>query len=445
MRPNATRRITRIPSVRARAIALAISAGLLALASMPAGAEAETFTVNKRADHTPGGCTAADCTLREAAFAATALDGDDKIKLPSRKPYRLTRPASLPGPDDAKGDLDVGTMFTIGNGLRIVHPGEGRATIDAAEAEDRAIQSLGSLRLIRLKVRGGEATLGGGVYGNGAILPRHSLITGNQATNGGGVYMVDGVLHARNSLLNGNQAQEGGGAFIHPDARLDLGKTTVRGNEATNGDGGGLWVGTATYADHVEASTIDHNSAAGDGGAIYTAADLLHVENATLTENFATGRGGGIYSSPDSGAFLRSVTIARNRADADDTGGPDLGGGIFADGGSVVVEMRNSLLAKNRIAAEAIEECHAPAPVGISSLGGNLLTSAAGCPFFDHPEDILAANPKLGSLAKNGGPTKTIALRSGSPAINQADGPFPPERDQRGHLRHNPDIGSFER
>ena len=52
---------------------------------------------------------------------------------------------------------------------------------------------------------------------------------------------------------------------------------------------------------------------------------------------------------------------------------------------------------------------------------------------------------KLGKLATNGGPTKTVALKKGSRAINHA-GPDAPELDQRGVKRgKKPDIGAYER
>jgi hypothetical protein len=103
-------------------------------------------------------------------------------------------------------------------------------------------------------------------------------------------------------------------------------------------------------------------------------------------------------------------------------------------------------VANNRDTDGAIQECDAPAPVGIASLGGNLITSTSGgCDFFDDPEDIVDAVPKMAKLQSAGGPTQTIPLKAGSPAIDQADGPVPQERDQRGHLRDDPDIGAFER
>jgi hypothetical protein len=57
-------------------------------------------------------------------------------------------------------------------------------------------------------------------------------------------------------------------------------------------------------------------------------------------------------------------------------------------------------------------------------------------------------DPKLGSLADNGGPTRTRALLAGSPAIDAASTPDCPTADQRGVLRPQGaacDIGSYER
>jgi hypothetical protein len=57
------------------------------------------------------------------------------------------------------------------------------------------------------------------------------------------------------------------------------------------------------------------------------------------------------------------------------------------------------------------------------------------------------ADPKLGPLADNGGPTLTMALLPGSPAIDAGNTSLAPETDQRGFLRPAglaADIGAFE-
>ena len=64
-------------------------------------------------------------------------------------------------------------------------------------------------------------------------------------------------------------------------------------------------------------------------------------------------------------------------------------------------------------------------------------------------EGNITADPKLGTLADNGGPTKTCALLPGSSAINKGNNDGAPQTDQRGVKRPQPkggivDIGAFE-
>ena len=64
---------------------------------------------------------------------------------------------------------------------------------------------------------------------------------------------------------------------------------------------------------------------------------------------------------------------------------------------------------------------------------------------MNQPGDIRNTDPQLGPLADDGGPTKTMALLSNSPAINAADPANAPPKDQRGVARNGlPDIGAFE-
>ena len=62
--------------------------------------------------------------------------------------------------------------------------------------------------------------------------------------------------------------------------------------------------------------------------------------------------------------------------------------------------------------------------------------------------DSEPIDPKLGPLKDNGGPTQTLALRRGSPAIDAANPQDFPPTDQRGVSRpqgEGPDIGAYER
>ena len=110
------------------------------------------------------------------------------------------------------------------------------------------------------------------------------------------------------------------------------------------------------------------------------------------------------------------------------------GAGIYNYGGSVTI--RNTIVANN--------------PGGncfgtITDGGGNLSYPDATCPGINR-------EPALGPLQNNGGPTQTMALGSGSAAIDAAndaicaDAPVN-NRDQRGIPRpYGPhcDIGAYE-
>jgi hypothetical protein len=93
----------------------------------------------------------------------------------------------------------------------------------------------------------------------------------------------------------------------------------------------------------------------------------------------------------------------------------------------------------------------------VTSSGHNLLTSTTNATGFTGTGDITGVNPMLAPLADNGGPTQTMALLAGSPAIDAgvaAGAMF----DQRGKPRtvddpsvtdaptsDETDIGAFER
>ncbi len=141
---------------------------------------------------------------------------------------------------------------------------------------------------------------------------------------------------------------------------------------------------------------------------------------------------------------LNAVTIVRNESDSDQAGGED-GGGIFVAGSGVVLKVRNTIVGLNRLGDGTRNDCSGDP---VTSRGHNLLSTkgpAGTCQGFDDASDRISGHPHLGDLEHNGGPTKTVALLGGSPAIGHANPATAPARDQRGVLRHNPDIGAFER
>ena len=108
--------------------------------------------------------------------------------------------------------------------------------------------------------------------------------------------------------------------------------------------------------------------------------------------------GGGIFFQ---NADLVNTTIADNAART-------FGGGVF--GASGTFQFVNSIIANN--SALSNPDCAGT----VTSLGHNLIGNISGCNFSPLASDLLNIDPLLGPLHGYGGPTKSHALLSGSPA-----------------------------
>jgi hypothetical protein len=79
--------------------------------------------------------------------------------------------------------------------------------------------------------------------------------------------------------------------------------------------------------------------------------------------------------------------------------------------------------------------------------GGYNVIADRSIPFKRSGTSLTRTNPLVGDLAANGGPTKTIAILSNSPAVNFIQADDWPTNDQRGIRRPQltfPDAGAFE-
>lgn len=460
--------------------AIRIAAPMLsavALLAIAAPAWGDTFRVTRTQDPTPGDCKANDCSLREAVLAANNdSPGPDRIVLPNQKrAYKLTIPNADPNINEdgsLEGDLD------ITNGpLKIVHNGKGLATI-AASNDDRAIEAFENLTLTKLLITGGDGAAfgvdGGAVEtrADAGLVITHCKLIKNKGDDGGALE-IDGKLKLVDSLLMRNTALDDAGAirfngaaadssirstrFVNnksgedggaldvglPSGTLVIDRSTFSGNQVHN-DGGGAINLNGPNTLTIKNSTFSGNAADGSGGAVFAEDGTLNVVNSTFSGNLSNESGGAIAGVAGSGTVsVISITAARNVADADNNAS-GVGGGLFSDISSFGVT--NSLIALNdERGAGGDDDCSGT----FTSFGGNLLTDENGCSGFDTTQtgdDLLAGNPKIGQLAANGGPTKTIALKQGSPAIGHAKKPLSPKRDQRGRKRDaHPDSGAFER
>jgi hypothetical protein len=101
----------------------------------------------------------------------------------------------------------------------------------------------------------------------------------------------------------------------------------------------------------------------------------------------------------------------------------------------------NSIVALNTEVGGVAADCGG---IGFLGTGINLVTTTnqGKC---SEADPLVVADPRLGPLRDNGGPTPTIALLAGSPAIGAAGPGKAPARDQRGVKRTDPDLGAYER
>ena len=431
-------------------------------------ASAADFTVNSTVDAVdanPGdgvcATAAGECTLRAAFQETNALAGDDTIALPAGT-YALT----------------LGKLTITDN---LVLEGEGAATtiIDGQWSDfiiyirtdnpltvafwrltlqhgHRAIYDEnynGSLSLYDVVIRENQGYNGVGIWQSGAVyLERTQVISNTATTGGGGIFNYSGLLTIVDSVISYNIAVNGDGAGIdslygivniyhsvlaHNRAigdlvsggaiiarTLSLYQSEVSENEANVG--GGLDV---YYNLMIIDSLLRNNVARRWGGGIISSGTLL-LSNSTLTGNVAAEVGGALYYTSNS-AILTHATLSSNSAEE--------AGGIHNFNGQVL--LRNTILAGN--IASLGPDCRGP----ITSQGYNLIQDVTDCSITLDPQDLIGVDPLLGPLQDNGGPTWTMALLWGSPAIDAANSQWLLATDQRGVPRPQGeagDIGAYE-
>jgi hypothetical protein len=264
---------------------------------------------------------------------------------------------------------------------------------------------------------------GGGIENEGKLTVIHSTFSNNSAGGsnglGGGIYNHStGTLTVANSVISNNLSisdQKGGGGGIYNAGTLTLSSSTVSNNYVggSNGYGGGIDNrGKLTVA----SSLLSYNTASGStgngqGGGIENNDGSLTVVNSTFTNNKASGYqdgyGGGI-DNYQSSVIIRFCTIYSNTSKE--------GGGISPDStNGSQTNISNSIIAANSAQ-------DGPDISGTLISGGyNLIENVAGAKGLNARTDRqvnladLKINPTLGN---NGGPTQTLALLPGSPAID---------------------------
>jgi hypothetical protein len=311
------------------------------------------------------------------------------------------------------------------------------------------------LELEHVGVKGNAADFGGGIYADlHKLTITASRIAGNEATShGGGVRAgssstaADSKMVISRSTIKGNQAPFGGGIYdFFPRVVID--QTTIDDNHA--GEGGGMDIVGQIDVPHtkIHSSTISRNTA-GKGGGILADGNqpsisfekpVVTLVNSTVALNQTTAEGGGIMADNAATIALSHATVAYNTADSDSTGG-GVGGGVHQHSGATF-GLADSLVAKNTVGSSGTgAQCDGTFAATAGGVVESQLTGTCTV-----PGTLVVPDAMIGTLADNGGPTRTVKLLPGSPAIAAARESCP-QRDQRGKKRppKDCDSGSFER
>ena len=328
----------------------------------------------------------------------------------------------------------------------------------------------------------------------------NSRFIGNQAVDTsqggivrgyGGALHLDGVTNSYNpdsnrilyvcgSQFEENQAVRGGGATSsvvsdNKGIKATFERSSFIHNTVTGipdpeqsgdflyGQGGAIYHIEDDHADgssednfEIRDSTFTLNEARRQGGAVWISIlGLGRVINSTFEGNTTTapyntvGQGGAMVISLGKIDVINTV-FANNHA-AYQAGA--LHGGS-ADDPQRVITLTNSIFYNNTLNEQELPSStewqgyHTNRPMND---GGQNIQYPRLKPTYDNDVNNnvtvnpIYADPELSALADNGGPTQTMALQAGSPAIDAASSVACLAVDQRGYLRQGLcDIGPYE-
>ena len=454
---------------------------LCGLLAVPAGAA--TFEPTRFDDPIPNGCKPRNCSLREGILASNSREGRDRVVL-SKGTYEME--LSIGGPS-------MSGSFDLVDGLLLVGEGRTNTKIDAngidtvaecnlnlqpddaytlrgltltrGDAGPDPNSSAGGLncgaeqgdkvRLENVGITHSSASENGGglqVGERATVTILDSRISDNEAFRGGGMILLPrangSVVTIRDSIITGNEAAFGGGIYSGAD-RLTIQRTTVSANAGDEGGGMDLVASPdqQPVAD-IRSSTISGNSARKGGGILADGNQpglgqqkpVATLLNSTVALNHTSADGGGIMADNAATVTLDQATIAYNTADDDNVSG-GVAGGVYQHSGAIF-GLADSIVAENVVGASGTAaQCEG---TFAGTAGGVVESQPNGTCVV--PGSFVTPDALIGTLADNGGPTETIRLLAGSPAVGSAHEGCP-KKDQRGVKRpaDNCDSGAFER
>jgi hypothetical protein len=279
-----------------------------------------------------------------------------------------------------------------------------------------------------------------GYWGDDSSL-RGSAWGGGGAGMGGAIFNFFGTTILNGSTLSGNSARGGGspgGGVYNPHDGQGLGGAVFN----MNGDFRATNSTIAENAAWAYADTNDFSRRGGSrGGAVYNLNGRLSFLNSTIAANRAAGAGG----IASLGTGLEVLTF-----------------GVLVPANSASIDLTNTLVAEAPAVVSAgsgrwyQRVTFGPAVALDTAFGGFSTATARNSLATSASASVagltISGDLRLGPLGDNGGPTRTMALLPGSPAINAGDNSRVPAgvaTDQRGTgfdrvVGSAVDVGAFE-
>ncbi len=371
------------------------------------------------------------CSVTSLVSAISAANGSNgTVTLTSGCVYTLTT---------ANNSTDGGTGLPVITG-RVTVQGSG-ATITRSTAAGTAafrifdVASAGNLTLSSVTLSNGLANNGaqggGAIYSHGTLSVSGSTFTGNSspATTGtsGGAINSSGTLTVTTSTFTGNTAQEGGGVFNQKTATIT--NSTFTNNKATIYGGGALL--NAAGTETVTGDTFTGNT--GPGGGAIDNDTTLNIADSTFYNNTGGSNGGGAVENFGT-TTIKQLTLAGNTSPY---------------GANILNYTGFTLSISMSIVSGGLSGSNCGGQARITDAGYNI-DSSSSCGFSTSQHSLSNTQPQLDALAANGGPTQTMALPTGSPAVDAipaSTSGCTGSTDQRGTSRPQGsgcDIGAYE-
>jgi hypothetical protein len=393
----------------------------------------------------------------------------DSLSVQLRKPM-VVKTTHDGGPDSLRIAVQQGSIITFDNALfaRFLGPQvitlatalpdlRKDVTIIGPGADLLTVQRSGASGTPKFRIftvtnglqDGPIATISGLTIANGDVSPLE---------DGGGIGVFRGGLTLSDCRVVNNSGAFGGGIFFQQggsgiaarDTPLIVARCTIAANLAATNAQRSFAAGAGIYL--LDADTIidrcvmSGNSApSGSGGALYVSGSVIDLRACTISGNsaklagaiFNVGSGSGVSS-----ADLKDCTVADNGSgglrndNANGTTPSFTFTNTIISGPSPILSVSDATVASNFV-----------------SDGFNIVSDTV-VGFVNPKATDQVADPKLGPLQDNGGPTFTRALLPGSPAIDKGNSNF--AIDQRGAPRpyddpnspngsgNQGDVGAFE-